>query len=131
MEPGTEVLASTDDGSPIVTRRAYGSGQVTLTAVPVETQLTATPGGFHSPDAEPWHALYRMLTSSTPRPIDSGSPELAITLHGDRYAVLSNHGTTPAIATFAPGITPVHWLHGSATIAGHRGAVVEFARSQP
>ncbi len=130
VEPGTEVLASAENGTPMITRRAYGAGQVTLTAMPVETQLTATPGGFDSPEAEPWHALYRLLTSSTPRPIDSSSPELAITLHGDRYAVLVNHGNAPAIATFAPGITPLHWLLGSATIAGHRAAVVEFQRSQ-
>jgi len=131
VKPGTEVLASTDDGSPMVTRRAYGSGQVTLTAVPVETQLTATPGSFHSPTAEPWHALYRLLTSTMPRPIDSNSPELAITLHGDRYAVLINHGTTPALARFSPGITPIHWLHGSATIAAHHTSIVEFVRTEP
>jgi len=131
VDPGTEVLASADDGTPMVTRRAYGAGQVSLTAVPVETQLTATPGGFHSSQAEPWHALYRLLTATTPRPIDSGSPELAITLHGDRYAVLINHGSTPAVAIFAPGITPLHWLLGSATIAGHNAAIVEFERSRP
>jgi hypothetical protein len=131
VEPGTEVLASADDGAPMVTRRAYGSGQVTLTAVPVETQLTSTPGAFLSPGAEPWHALYRLLTATTPRPIDSDSPELAITLHGDRYAVLINHGTTPASASFAPGITPVRWLHGSGQIAGHHAAVVEFERAEP
>jgi hypothetical protein len=130
VEPGTEVLASADDGTPMVTRRAYGAGQVTLTDVPVETQLTATPGSFHSPEAEPWHALYRLLTATTPRPIDSDSPELAITLHGDRYAVLINHGTTPAIATFAPGTTPIHWLHGTATIPGHQAAIVEYTRSE-
>ncbi|MGV8910089.1 MAG: hypothetical protein ACOH1Y_13995 [Propionicimonas sp.] len=129
VEPGTEVLASADDGTPMVTRRAYGSGQVTLTAVPVETQLTATPGGFHSPEAEPWHALYRLLTVATPRPIDSDSPELAVTLHGDRYAVLINHGNAAAVARFAPGVTPVHWLHGSAMVAGHHAAIVEFVRS--
>ena len=32
VEPGTEVLASADDGTPMVTRRAYGKGQVTLTS---------------------------------------------------------------------------------------------------
>ena len=131
VEPGTEVLASADDGTPMVTRRRYGAGQVTLTAMPVETQLTATPGGLHSPDAEPWHALYRLLTATTPRPIDSDSPDVAITLHGDRYAVLVNHGSAPALARFAPGVSPVHWLHGSAMIAGHQAAVVEFGRSEP
>ena len=99
--------------------------------MPVETQLTATPGGFHSPDAEPWHALYRLLTASVPRPIDSDTPELAITLHGDRYAVLINHGSTPAVARFAPGIIPVRWLHGSSTIDGHNAATVEFRRTEP
>jgi hypothetical protein len=131
VDPGTEVLASADDGTPMVMRRAYGAGQVTLTAMPVETQLTATPGGFHSLTAQPWHALYRLLTATTPRPIDSDSPALAITLHAYRYAVLINHGATPATARFAPGIAPVHWLHGSATIAGHHAAIVEFVRTQP
>ncbi len=114
----------------MVTRRGYGQGHVTLTAVPVETQLTATPGGFLSPEAEPWHSLYRLLTASISRPIDSDSPELAITLHGDHYAILINHGNNPAIAKFAPEITPIRWLHGSATIAGHHAAIVEFQPSQ-
>ena len=131
VEPGTEVLAATDDGAPMVTRRAYGMGQVTLTALPVETQLTATPGAFHSAEAEPRHALYRLLTATTPRSVDSDSPALAITLHGDRYAVLINHGSTPALARFAPEADPVRWLHGSETIPGHQAAIVEFLRLEP
>ena len=49
VEPGTEVLASADDGTPMVTRRTYGAGQVTLTAIPVETQLTGDLRRFPLP----------------------------------------------------------------------------------
>lgn len=130
-EPGTVVLAATADGTPMITSRGYGKGRVTLTAVPVETQLTATPGGFHdaSPDekAEPWHVLYRLLTPEISRPIDSDSAGLAVTLHGGRYAVLINHGATPATVRFAAGTTPVRWLHGAAMIPAHHAAVVEIA----
>lgn len=126
-EPGTSVLAVSADGTPMVTSRTYGTGRVTLTAVPVETQLTATPGGFHNAEAEPWHALYRLLTPEIARPIDSDAADLAVTLHGGRYAVLINHGATPATVRFAAGVTPVRWLHGAATIPAHHAAVVEVS----
>ena len=121
------MLAATSDGTPIVTSRVYGKGRVTLTAVPVETQLTGTPGAFHSDGAEPWHALYRLLTPEIMRPIDSDAAGLAVTLHGGRYAVLINHGATPATVRFAAGATPIQWLHGAALIPAHHEAVVEMA----
>jgi hypothetical protein len=133
-EPGTTVLAAAADGSAILTRRAYGTGDVTLCAFPVEAQLTATPGGFHAPGAEPLHLLYRDLTAATVRPFDSTSAAVAITIHptvsgstaGAGYAVLINHGDTPAQITAAAGVRIVRWLHGAAEISGHQAAVVEF-----
>ena len=126
-ESGTTVLAAADDGSAMLTRRPYGAGQVTLCAFPVEAQLTATPGGFHAPEAEPYHAIYRTLLSAPPRPLDSPAPALAITYHGPRHAVLVNHGDTAAEITLAPGARIVRWLRGGPQVAAHDAAVVEYA----
>ena len=128
-DPGTTVLAATADGTPMITSRAYGIGRVTLTALPLETQLSSTPGGFHAPDAQPWHALYRLLTAEIDRPIDSDAAGLAVTIHAGnagRYAVLINHGDTPAEVRFATGVSARRWLHGAATIPAHQAAVVEL-----
>lgn len=124
--PGTTVLAAATDGSAMITSRAYGAGKVTLCAFPVETQLTATPGGFHAPEAQPYHIIYRHVFSAPTRPIDSTSAALAITYHGDHYAVLVNHGDCAADFTLAPGVKIGRWWRGGPQVAAHDAAVVEF-----
>ena len=126
-EPGTTVLAASDDGSALLTRRPYGAGQVTLCAFPVEAQLTAMPGGFHAPEAEPFHLIYRTLLSAPPRPLDSPAAAMAITFHGPQHAILVNHGETTAEVTLAPGVRIVRWLRGGQQVAAHDAAVVEYA----
>lgn len=125
-EPGTEVLATSDAGDALVTRRAWGAGRATLVAFPIEAQLTTTPGGFHHTEAEPFHRLYRAWSADVERLVDCADPAVAVTVHGGRYAVLVNHGERPAEACFAPGVRASRWLHGGATVAPHDAAVVEL-----
>ena len=125
-EPGTTVLAQGSDGRAMLTSRAYGSGRVMLAAYPIETQLTGTPGGFHSPQAEAHHLVYRAWTTALARPLDTDSAFVGITFHDGRYAVIVNHGDAPATLRTAPGVTVQRWLHGGPEVAGHDAAVAEL-----
>jgi hypothetical protein len=108
-----EVLAREIDGNPVYTRAAYGQGQVYVLTFPLETQLTLTPGAFHTADAQPYYRIYAAfashLRSSCALQIDH--PMLGLTEHPlsatERVAVIVNYSPDPVVC---PLILAPSWL---------------------
>lgn len=123
---GTEVLAAVSDDNALLTRCSYGAGRVMLGSIPIETQLALTPGAFHGKQAEPWHRIYRSFTSRIERLADCADSNVAVTVHGERYAVFVNHGANSAEPIFAPRVRLRRWIHGGPLIAPHDGTIAEI-----
>ena len=108
---GAEVLASEADGNPVYTRAAYGQGQVYALTFPLETQLTLSPGAFHSPDAQPYYRIYSAFAAPllANRALQLDHPMLGLTEHPhsptERSLVVINYSPEPVSAPFtlAPG----------------------------
>jgi hypothetical protein len=128
LAAGVEVLGSTLE-TPILTRKTYGRGRAFLCTVPIEAQLTATPGCFDGPRSPAFHLIYRLLVDRVRRPVDCDDPAVAITFHGSRHVVFVNHGDRSATPCFAPGVSPARWLHGGPEIAPHDGAILELTEN--
>jgi hypothetical protein len=105
------VLAREADGSPALTRVAYGKGTIYFLTIPVEMELANTPGAFHSDAAPPAWQLYRYLAEPflAHRIARKDNPFIGITEHprddGSRVVTLINYSPTPQNArlTLAEG----------------------------
>ena len=90
------VIAAESGGNPILTRVSYGKGMVFFLGFPLETMLARMPGAFHSRDAEPYEAIYRMLNKPA-RIVRSGNPYICVTEHAllenERLTVLINYSS--------------------------------------
>jgi hypothetical protein len=62
--PGAHMVARFPDGSPALTRRPLGRGEVWLLAAPVEAQLDDPEAFDLAAGAVPWHRLYRRIAES-------------------------------------------------------------------
>jgi hypothetical protein len=80
---GAEVLAREPDGNPALTRCAYGQGQIYFLSAPIERALAETPGGFHTPEAQPFWQIYREIAAPqiARRAVRKEHPMLGLTEH--------------------------------------------------
>lgn len=96
-----EVLGASPDGNPVFTRAGYGKGQMYFFALPLECELTQTPGVFHSPQAQPFWRIYRHIAEPflKHRILHKEAPLLGITEHdldaNQRLAVFINYSPNP------------------------------------
>ena len=95
-----EVLAREADGNPIFTCAPYGKGKVYFLSIPLEKELTTTPGSFHSPTAQPawqvWQWIARDVLDS--RVARKDHPQVGLTEHplNERQRVLIALNYSPA-----------------------------------
>lgn len=125
---GTKTLAADENGFPQLLRRSHGAGSVVLATWPLESEFTAA-----SDDAEhsPLFSIYRALLPKLLRPADHPDARVAITVHGGRWVVLINHGTSPARGNMVlgPGWRLLRWLHGGPELAAGQTAIAEIGPS--
>lgn len=91
---GGTVIAVDQLGRPALVANSYGSGEVLLSAYPLESYLASTPAVFDQPEAT--HRIYQALRNwaGLSATFQSNNPSVEIeTLNGDKhgYAVLTNH----------------------------------------
>ena len=97
---GAEVLARETDGNPVFTCAPYGKGKVYFLSIPLEKELTTTPGSFHSPAAQPawqvWQWIARDVLDS--RVARKDHPQVGLTEHplNERQRVLVALNYSPA-----------------------------------
>jgi hypothetical protein len=78
-----EVLACAIDGNPVYTRAKYGKGLIYVLTFPLETQLTLSPGAFHTADAQLYYLIYSAFAAPllTGRALRLDHPMLGLTEH--------------------------------------------------
>jgi len=78
-----KVLAHEKDGNPIFTESKYGKGKIYFLAMPLEMNLTNTPGGFTENPAECWK-IYQTIAQDiikNNRTVTKNDPFVGITEH--------------------------------------------------
>ena len=95
-----KILAHEKDGNPIFTESKYGKGEIYFLAMPLEMNLTNTPGGFTENPAECWK-IYQTIAHDiikNNRTVTKNDPFVGITEHDlsafEKVIVLLNF--TPA-----------------------------------
>ena len=103
-----EVLGREVDGNPVFTRATWGKGAIYFLSVPIEKELTQTPGSFDPPQTV-WQ-IYRHMAQPfmADRVVSKEHPQIGITEHtlGDRrIVILINYSPEPVTTniTLAPG----------------------------
>jgi len=93
------VLGREPDGNPAFTCCKYGQGQVFFLSVPIEQALTQTPGGFHSPLAQPFWQIYRRVAQDVlqERTVSKNHPMLGLTEH-----LLDEHTRVVVAINYSP-----------------------------
>jgi hypothetical protein len=92
-----DVLGTAPDGNPVFTCADYGKGCLYFFALPLECELTHTPGVFHAHPTQPFWKIYRHIARPfvQDRLLDKVAPLLGITEHGlspdQQLAVLINY----------------------------------------
>ncbi|MBP3961889.1 glycoside hydrolase 5 family protein [Paenibacillus lignilyticus] len=96
-----EVLATEEDGNPVLTRAAYGKGTVYFMSLPVELAITQGKETCSKPGENPYWKIYRAISREAVggRVLSKEDPLVGVTEHpvtdGKRVAVLINH--TPEV----------------------------------
>jgi hypothetical protein len=97
---GAKVLAHETDGNPLFTVNQYGKGKIYFLDMPLEMNLTNTPGAFTENPAECWK-IYRTIAAEITaknRVVQKNDPMVGITEHdlsaNEKVIVLVNY--TPA-----------------------------------
>jgi endo-1,4-beta-mannosidase len=78
-----KVLAHEKDGNPVFVESKYGSGKIYFLAIPLEMNLTETPGGFTDEPAECWK-IYHTIAADLIREnrvVRKNDPFVGITEH--------------------------------------------------
>lgn len=95
-----KVLAHEKDGNPIFTQSTYGKGKIYFLAMPLEMNLTNTPGGFTENPAECWK-IYQTIAADMikqNRIVTKNDPFVGITEHdlsaNEKVIVLVNYTAT-------------------------------------
>lgn len=95
-----KVLAHEKDGNPIFTESTYGKGKIYFLAMPLEMNLTNTPGGFTENPAECWK-IYQTIAADMikkNRTVTKNDPFVGITEHDlsaiEKVIVLVNYAPT-------------------------------------
>jgi len=98
---GAEVLGREADGNPAFTCCGYGKGQVYFLSVPIERDLTETPGAFDGADAQPFWKIYRRVAreSIRGRLVEKNHPLLGLTEH-----VLSENEQVVVAVNYSPAV---------------------------
>ncbi|MBN1674674.1 MAG: cellulase family glycosylhydrolase [Kiritimatiellae bacterium] len=130
---GAEILATEEDGNPLLSRFDVGRGRVTFLAASLETALAYESGAFED-RANDYAALYESIFSKAiaGRLVrkHSGLRELALSEHpagrGRVVCVGINHGRTRLqdAVRLARRVKSVRVLHGVAARNGHELQVV-------
>jgi hypothetical protein len=91
------VLAHENDGNPIFTVNPYGKGKIFFLGMPMEMNLTNTPGGFTENPAECWK-IYKTIAAEIMdknRAVQKNDPFVGITEHDlsavEKVIVLVNY----------------------------------------
>ena len=106
---GAEVLAAEADGNPVLTRHAFGEkgGEAWLLTLPLEHELTVTPGALGPAHDRPFGGVYRAFAEGvdTGRVASQSNPLVGLTEHplssDVRVLVLVNAGNGPADCALA------------------------------
>jgi len=133
-----EVLGQEEDGNPIFTRAAYGSGQLYFLSVPIETYLANLPGGFHGREGQPpWWRIYRTIGEPfmAQRAVRKTDPIVGLTEHplddGRRIVIAINYSPEPreaALEIAKPWTVEEAW-YGVAPVDGSQGWQLRLAPS--
>jgi hypothetical protein len=102
-----KVLAHEKDGNPIFTESTYGQGKIYFLAMPLEMNLTNTPGGFTEDPAECWK-IYQTIAADMigkHRTVTKNDPFTGITEHdlsaNEKVIVLVNYSPTDKEVTLS------------------------------
>ena len=96
-----EVLGREPDGNPVFTCAGYGQGRIYFLSLPLECELSRTPGVFHDPKAQPFWKIYHQVAGSllSERILSVDAPSVGITEHvlepGKSLVVLINYNPQP------------------------------------
>lgn len=130
---GAEVLACDEGGNPVLSRYAYGKGEVTLLSLPLEDSLVDAHDGFCSDKHGLYKSLFGDLTEA--QDVRISGEGVCYTVHGDRgadtlYVIAVNHSEKDAKITIdSEGYLPTRALYGSLdTVRGFDAAVVEMRK---
>ena len=98
-----EVLGRSPDGNPVFTCAQYGLGKIYFFSLPVECELTKTPGVFHELQAQPFWKIYQRIAESVlpERVLRTLGPALGVTEHilesGNCLVVIINYNPQPVV----------------------------------
>jgi len=102
-----KILAHERDGNPIFTESNYGKGKIYFLAMPLEMNLTNTPGGFTENPAECWK-IYQTIAADMikqNRVVTKNDPFVGITEHdlsaNEKVIVLVNYTPTDKEVTLS------------------------------
>lgn len=102
-----KALAQEKDGNPIFTESKYGKGKIYFLAMPLEMNLTNTPGGFTENPAECWK-IYQTIAADMikqNRIVTKNDPFVGITEHdlsaNEKVIVLVNYTPTDKDVTLS------------------------------
>jgi hypothetical protein len=105
---GCELLASEEDGNPVLTRSRYGEGTVYFCALPLELVMAQKTGVSHQPERYPYWRFYDAVSAQARarRVLSIAQPAVGVTEHvldaQTRLAVLVNHA--PLACDVAPAL---------------------------
>jgi hypothetical protein len=100
------ILAREKDGNPLFTESSYGKGKIFFLAMPLEMNLTNTPGGFTDNPSEAWK-IYQIIAADvisqnrivTKNDPFTGSTEHDLSAH-EKVIVLVNYAPSDKLITF-------------------------------
>lgn len=127
-----EVIAEDEMGNPVITKAAYGKGQVYFVGFPLEEMLIDEDGAFDKNRHEIYAEIFSDVISAHPVVCDNSN--LAVTLHEDGeylYCIIVNHSDRAESTnmTVKDGFTLDKVIYGSAeTVDGYDASVLRFAK---
>jgi len=120
-----KVLAAEPDDNPVFTVNQWGKGSVYFLTVPIENNLSNTPGAFGE-QAAPWWKFYKTLAEQAAiSPIlADDNPFVSVTEHQlsatERLIIAINYSTADQVVRFRPfaGQTTGRTLYGGTPVNG-------------
>jgi len=120
-----KVLAAEPDNNPVLTVNQWGKGSVYFLTVPIENNLSNTPGAFGEQSAPYWR-IYRMLADKAAigRLVRESNPMVSVTEHSlsesARVLIAINYSSTDQVVQFpsSPERGTGKLLYGSPPVKG-------------
>jgi hypothetical protein len=130
-----DVLAREADGNPVFTCAPYGKGKAYFLSIPLEKELTTTPGSFHSPIAPPAWKVWRWIARDVlnNRVARKDHPQVGLTEHGlserRRILIAINYSPAPVQThiTLASGWQAGQIWHGASPVQANDGLTCHIA----